>query len=154
MNYWLFKSEPDVFSIDDLRERPEQTEPWDGVRNYQARNFMRDEMRLGDLGLFYHSNCADVGVVGVVEIAREAHPDPTAFDPSSPCYDPKSSSDNPRWWLVSVRWRETFGRTVLLADIKAELKLQAMRLVQKGNRLSVMPVAQSEFDCICAMGRT
>ena len=154
MNHWLFKSEPDVFSIDDLRKRPDQTEPWDGVRNYQARNFMRDEMRLGDLGLFYHSNCAEVGVAGVVEIVRAAHPDSTAFDPSSPYYDPKSSPDNPRWWLVSVRWREAFARTVLLADIKAEPKLQDMRLVQKGNRLSVMPVAQAEFDRICAMGRT
>lgn len=152
MNYWLFKSEPDVFSIDDLKARPQHTEPWDGVRNYQARNFMRDEMRVGDLGLFYHSNCKDVGVVGVVEIVKEAHPDTTAFDKASPYYDAKSSPDNPRWMMVAVRWKETFNRTVLLAELKREAKLKNMRLIQRGNRLSVMPVAQDEFRHICKMG--
>ena len=151
MNYWLFKSEPDVFSIDDLKSRPAGTEPWDGVRNYQARNFMRDEMKKGDLGLFYHSNCAEVGVVGVIEIVKESHPDPTAFDPESHYYDPKSSPDNPRWMMVAVQWKETFADTVTLQAIKDQPELNAMRLVQKGNRLSVMPVSATEFSHICAM---
>jgi len=153
VKYWLFKSEPDVFSIDDLRARPQQTEPWDGVRNYQARNFMRDEMKVGDLGLFYHSNCADVGVVGVVEIVKEAHPDPTAFDEKSPYYDPKSSPDMPRWMMVAVKWKASFQRTVSLAELKQEAQLKDMRLVQRGNRLSVMPVTQAEFSHICKMAQ-
>ena len=153
MNYWLFKSEPSVFSIDDLKVCPKKTESWDGVRNYQARNFMRDEMKVGDLGLFYHSNCAQVGVVGVVEIVKEAHPDLTAFDESSPYFDSKSSPDNPRWIMVAVKWKESFKRTVLLVELKEEQKLKNMRLVQRGNRLSVMPVTKSEYMHICKMAK-
>jgi predicted RNA-binding protein with PUA-like domain len=151
--YWLFKSEPDEFSIRDLESRPQQTEPWDGVRNYQARNFMRDEMKCGDLALFYHSNCPETGVAGVCEITRESHPDPTSWEKGHKHYDEKSSPENPRWFMVAVTWRETFPRTVTLEEIKAHPKLQDMRIVQRGNRLSVTPVTKAEFDTICQLGR-
>lgn len=153
MKYWLFKSEPDVFSIEHLKKRPKKTEPWDGVRNYQARNFMRDEMKRGDLGLFYHSNCAEVGVVGVVEITKEAHPDYTSWDKKSKYYDPKSTEENPRWFMVSVTWKETFPRTVSLAELKEDPKLQDMRVVQKGSRLSITPVTKAEFNHICKLAK-
>jgi predicted RNA-binding protein with PUA-like domain len=152
-NYWLFKSEPDEFSIRDLESRPQQTESWDGVRNYQARNFMRDEMKCGDLALFYHSNCPETGVAGVCEITQESHPDPTSWEKGHKHYDEKSSPENPRWFMVAVTWRETFPRTVTLEEIKAHPKLQDMRIVQRGNRLSVTPVAKAEFDTICKLGR-
>ena len=151
--YWLFKSEPEEFSIEDLAKRPKQTEHWDGVRNYQARNFMRDEMKVGDLGLFYHSNCDTVGVVGVCEITREAYPDPTSWEKGHKHFDEKSSPDNPRWIMVDVTWKETFPRTVSLDEIKAHPKLQEMRVAQRGNRLSITPVAKAEFDKICQLGR-
>ncbi|MEM8549158.1 MAG: EVE domain-containing protein [Verrucomicrobiota bacterium] len=151
--YWLFKSEPEEFSIQDLKARPKQTESWDGVRNYQARNFMRDEMKVGDLGLFYHSNCDAVGVVGVCEITQEAHPDHTAWDKKNKHYDEKSSPENPRWMMVAVTWKETFPRTVTLDEIKAHPKLQEMRVAQRGNRLSITPVTKAEFDTIAKLGR-
>ncbi len=147
-NYWLFKSEPGEFSIEDLRKRPKQTESWDGVRNYQARNFMRDEMKCGDLALFYHSNCDAVGVVGVCEITQESHPDPTAWEKGNKHFDEKSSPENPRWFMVAVTWKETFPRTVTLDEIKAHPKLQEMRVAQRGNRLSITPVAKAEFELI------
>lgn len=151
--YWLFKSEPDEFSIDDLAARPRQTESWDGVRNYQARNFMRDEMTCGDLGLFYHSNCDAVGVAGVCEITRESHPDHTAWDKKNKHYDEKSTEENPRWFMVAVTFKEKFKRTVTLDEIKAHPRLQQMRVAQRGNRLSITPVAKAEFDLICKLGR-
>ncbi len=151
-NNWLMKSEPDTFSLEDLAARPGGREPWDGVRNYQARNFMRDEMRVGDPVLFYHSNCASPGVVGLAEVASRPYPDPTAFDPSSDYYDPKSSPDNPRWILVDVRFVARFERVVTLREMRAEPALEGMRILQKGNRLSITPVAPEEFALIATMG--
>ncbi|RME35141.1 MAG: EVE domain-containing protein [Gammaproteobacteria bacterium] len=151
MNYWLMKSEPTEFSIDDLAARPDRREPWDGVRNYQARNFMRDAMRVGDLAFFYHSNCEPPGIVGIVRIASEARPDPTAFDPRDKHYDPKSDPDDPRWWLVEVEFVEKFGRPVTLAALKSRPELADMQLVKRGNRLSVMPVEPRHWDIIRKM---
>jgi predicted RNA-binding protein with PUA-like domain len=148
MRYWLMKSEPDEFGIDDLACRPQQREPWTGVRNYQARNFLR-AMRKGDLAFFYHSSCAVPGVAGVVEITREAFPDPTQFDPASDYHDPASSADNPRWFCVEVGLRRKLPRVITLAEIKAHSKqLQGLVLLRPGNRLSVLPVDKSHWDFI------
>jgi predicted RNA-binding protein with PUA-like domain len=153
MAHWLMKSEPDVFGIDDLAARPGQTEPWDGVRNYQARNMMRDEMTLGDQIFFYHSNCAEPGIVGIMEVAREGYPDHTAFDPQSRYHDPKSDPDNPRWFMVDVRYVRRLERTITLAELKqhAEGALEGMALVRKGNRLSVMPVSDDQWAFILSL---
>lgn len=151
MNYWLFKSEPEEFSIDDLKRKRSKTEHWDGVRNYQARNFMRDEMKIGDLGFFYHSNCDVPGIVGIVEIVREGYVDHTAFDPDDKHFDPKSDPDKPRWFMVDVKFVERFAETISLQELKTNPKLADMRLVQKGNRLSVMPVEKKEWNAILKM---
>ena len=151
MAYWLMKSEPEEFSIDDLRSRPKKTEPWDGVRNYQARNFMRDQMKKGDLVLFYHSNCEVPGVVGIAKVVREGYPDPTAFDPEDKHYDPKSDPENPRWFLVDVQYVRRTKRTIPLAELKANPALEGMALVRKGNRLSVMPVEPGHWEAVLAM---
>ncbi len=150
MAYWLMKSEPDVFGIDDLRARPAQTEPWDGVRNYQARNMLRNEMRIGDEILFYHSNCEVPGVAGIAEVASEARPDSTAFDPEAKYFDPKSDPENPRWWLVDVRYVRHLNRTIPLQELKqhADGPLADMPLVRKGNRLSIMPVTPEQWSFI------
>lgn len=150
---WLIKSEPDEFSIEDLAKRPRQSEPWTGVRNYQARNFMRDEMRSGDPILFYHSNCAEPGVVGLAEVASPPYPDPTAFDSGSPYFDSKSSAEDPRWLLVDVRLREIFPATVTLAQMKSDPALAEMLILRRGNRLSITPVGPEHFDHITALGR-
>lgn len=152
MQYWLMKSEPSVFSIDDLARRPRRTDHWEGVRNYQARNFLRS-MRKGDQVLFYHSSCAEPGVVGVAEIVREAYPDSTAFDPESAYYDPKSDPENPRWVMVDVRYRRKFAHTVTLKALKAQSRLRDMRLLQRGNRLSVMPVTKQQWSVIEKMAQ-
>jgi predicted RNA-binding protein with PUA-like domain len=149
--YWLMKSEPDEFSIDDLKLRPGRTEPWDGVRNYQARNMIRDDMAVGDLAFFYHSNCEVPGIVGIMTIASAPYPDPTAFDPVDKHYDPKSDPDNPRWYLVDVRFRRKLKRTITLAELKEKKPLRGMKLLQKGNRLSVMPVTKKEWDYILGL---
>lgn len=151
--YWLMKSEPAVFSLDDLRARPRSTDHWDGVRNYQARNFLC-EMKKGDLVLFYHSNCELPGVAGIATVVREAYPDHTAFDPSSRYYDPKSRMDRPRWFMVNVRWEEKFRQTVTLQEMRAASELRGMKVLQKGQRLSVMPVTQREFEKIRIMGNS
>lgn len=151
--YWLMKSEPSVFSIDDLKNSPGQTTHWDGVRNYQARNYMRDEMKTGDLVLFYHSNAEPNAVAGMAEIVKEAYPDFTAFDPEDKHYDPKSKKDNPSWMMVDIKFVEKFSNPVTLSWIKENSKLQKMRLVQRGNRLSVMPVTKPEFDEIVKAGK-
>lgn len=148
MNYWLIKSEPQVFGFDDLMNAPDQTTPWDGVRNYQARNFMRDEMKRGDKILYYHSNTKPPGVVGIAEVASEPYPDPTQFDKQSNYYDEKASRDEPRWILVDVKGTEKLSRLVTLDEIKGDKRLADMRLVQRGNRLSVMPVTKKEFELI------
>ncbi len=151
--YWLGKSEPSTYSIDDLANEKDQITQWEGVRNYQARNFMRDEMKLGDKFLFYHSNTDPVGVVGVCEVVKESYPDFFAFDPESKYFDPKSSPDNPRWFMVDVKLLEKFPATVSLSDIKENPLLKNMRLVQKGNRLSVMPLDKHEFEEIIKMSK-
>ncbi|MEO0794990.1 MAG: EVE domain-containing protein [Verrucomicrobiota bacterium] len=151
--YWLMKSEPDAFSLEDLSNCPNQTEPWDGIRNYQARNFMRDEMQVGDGILFYHSRCKTPGVVGLAEVVGEAIPDPSAWDPKSNYFDEKASPDNPRWCMVTVKYVETFPDTLSLDEIKADSKLSEMRVAQRGNRLSITPVTKSEFDRVCKLAR-
>lgn len=148
MNYWLMKSEPDAFSIQDLQKRPKKTENWDGVRNYQARNFMRDDMKKGDLVLFYHSSCKDVGVAGIAKIVKESYPDHTQFDPKSKYFDAKASEDNPRWFMVDVKWVETFKEVIPLKLLKECKELKDMHLVKKGTRLSIQPVTEKEFKFI------
>ena len=149
MNYWLMKSEPSVFGIDDLAARPKKTEPWDGVRNYQARNMMRDTMRRGDLVFLYHSNCAPPGIVGIMEVVREGYPDPTQFDPRSKYHDPKSDPDAPRWYLVDVRLKKRFKRMVPLAELRERAEtLGDFALLRKGSRLSVMPVEKATWERI------
>lgn len=152
MRYWLLKSEPDAFSFDDLKACPKRTEPWDGIRNYQVRNFMRDEMMPGDLGFFYHSSCPEPGIPGVIEIASESRPDESAFDPKSKYHDPKSDPDNPRWLLVDVRWKTDFERFVPLTELREQAKLEEMLILRRGNRLSVTPVEKPHFDFICKLG--
>lgn len=147
-NYWLMKSEPSCFSIDDLQNAPHQTSPWDGVRNYQARNYMRNQMKIGDLVFFYHSNCNPPGIAGIAEVASEAYPDHTAFDPHHEHYDPKSNITNPRWYMVDIRFKEKFNHLLTLAELKLHRELSAMTLLQKGNRLSVMPVNKTEWRFI------
>ena len=148
MHYWLFKSEPDIFGIDHLREMPGKKDHWDGVRNYQARNMIRDEMRKGDLGFFYHSSCPVPGIVGTVTIVSDPYPDHTALDPDAKYYDPKATAENPRWFMVDVRYKKKFRDVITLDVLKANRKLANMRLVQKGNRLSVMPVMADEWKII------
>lgn len=152
MKHWLMKSEPDAFSIDDLKNSPGGTAPWDGVRNYQARNFMR-EMSPGDLAFFYHSSCARPGIVGIMEVVRRAYPDSTAFDPGEDHYDPKSSPDNPRWYMVDVRYKRPTRRVIALTELKQHPELASMTLLRRGNRLSVMPVSASEWRYILDMER-
>ena len=149
-NYWLMKSEPDEFSIDDLVEAKKQVTPWVGVRNYQARNYMRDEMRIGDRALFYHSSCPEPGIAGIVEIAKLAHPDVSQFDAKSPYYDPKSTRDDPRWWNVDVKLvRKT--RLLSLAQMRAAPALSTMITLRKGNRLSITPVSPAEWKAVSEM---
>ena len=138
MAYWLMKSEPDVYGIDDLKR--DKVEPWDGIRNYQVRNMFRDQMKVGDLAFFYHSNCKPPAVVGIMTIASEAYPDHTQFDPKSRYYDAKSDKENPRWLLVDVKYKRKLKREITLQELKENKKLEDFRLNQKGNRLSVIPV--------------
>lgn len=146
------KSEPSVYSIEDLRR--DRRAGWDGVRNYQARNFMRDGMRVGDLVLFYHSNADPTGVAGLARVCREAYPDPTAFDPKSVYFDPRSKPDDPAWVMVEVEHVESFDRVVPLAELKARRELAEMAVVQRGMRLSVQPVEPAEFRVVLAMARS
>ncbi len=148
MHYWLMKSEPDAFGIDDLQARPKQTEHWDGVRNYQARNMLRDQMKKGDLAFFYHSNCKEPGIVGIVEIVRQAYPDFTALDPENPHFDPKSTPEAPRWYMVDVRFRKRFKRTITLTELKNHHALTELLLLRKGNRLSIMPISAEAWNYI------
>jgi predicted RNA-binding protein with PUA-like domain len=147
MQYWLMKSEPDEFSIDDLLAAPGRRTAWSGVRNYQARNFMRDGMKRGDGVLFYHSSCAEPGVAGLAEVASDAYPDETQFDRNSPYYDPKATRTAPRWYNVDVRGvRKT--RLVPLAELRARRPLAKMWLLRPGNRLSITPVSAAEWRAI------
>lgn len=151
MNYWLMKSEPDVFGIQDLQKK--KRSGWDGVRNYQARNYMRDGMKKGDLVLFYHSNAEPPGVAGIARVAKESHPDPTQFDKKSEYYDAKATAEKPIWMMVEVEFVEEFPRVVTLDRLKQEKALAQMPLVRKGTRLSVMPVSEKEWDAILRMAR-
>lgn len=145
MNYWLMKSEPDEASIDDLRRAGAL--PWTGVRNYQARNFMRDAMRIGDGVLFYHSSCAEPGIAGLAEVCSAAYPDATQFDPASPYFDPKSKPEAPRWVHVDVRWRET-TRLLSLKAMREAPELASMGVLQRGSRLSITPVTPAEWQAV------
>ncbi len=146
MACWLMKSEPDVYSIDDLQR--DGQEMWDSIRNYQARNMMRDDMRIGDPIFFYHSSCKEPGVVGIAEVASKPYPDPVQFDKQSRYFDAKSDPDNPRWILVDVKFVRKLKRNVTLTEIKAEKSLADMILTRKGNRLSIMPVEKKHWDKI------
>ena len=145
MNYWLMKSEPDEFSIDALAKR--KSEPWSGVRNYQARNYIR-QMRAGDGVLFYHSSCAEPGIVGIASVVAAAYPDPTQFDPRSDYFDAKSTREAPRWSLVDVKFKRKLKRTIALTELKDREQLRGLALIRPGNRLSVLPVTQPQWDFI------
>lgn len=150
MNYWLMKSEPTCFSIQDLAKRPQQIEPWDGVRNYQARNFLK-AMKKGDLAFFYHSSCPIPGIVGIIKITNTAYPDKTALDAQNHHYDPKSTTSKPRWLSVDVQLLRIFKSIISLAELKNQTSLKEMRLLQKGNRLSVMPLTPYEWQHIMSL---
>jgi predicted RNA-binding protein with PUA-like domain len=151
MNYWLMKSEPDVFGIDDLKNAPGKTEPWDGVRNFQARNMMRDDMNTGDLAFLYHSNCKEPGIAGIMEIVRGGYPDMTAFDPDAKYFDPKSDPANPRWYRVDVRFVRKLKRIITLSELKERAEVIGLPLVRRGNRLSVMPVSRQQWEFILTL---
>ena len=149
MTYWLMKSEPDAYSIDDLER--DGREKWDGIRNYQARNMMRDDMKIGEEIFFYHSNCKEPGIVGVARVASAPYPDPTQFDKKSKYHDAKSSADNPRWCLVDVEFVRKLTRNITLTELKAQKTLADMILTRKGNRLSIMPVAKRHWNKILSL---
>lgn len=151
MKYWLLKTEPETFSIDDLARAKQQTTCWDGVRNYQARNFLRDQLKRGDLCFIYHSSDQPPGIVGLAEVVREGYPDPTAFDPRSPYYDERSQPDNPRWYMVDVKLKQKFSAKITLDALRETKGLQGMELLRKGSRLSVQPVTERQFAIIMAL---
>ncbi len=151
MQYWIMKTEPNTFSIDDLKTSPKKTSPWDGVRNYQARNFMRDQMKLGDIILIYHSSCKEIGLAGIAKVVKESYPDHTALDESGKYFDPKSSKDNPRWFMVDVKWIKTFKRIISLTELKAHKDLNNLILTKKGNRLSIMPLLEKDYETIISL---
>ncbi|NBO38685.1 EVE domain-containing protein [bacterium] len=150
--YWLMKTEPDVFSLQDLTARPGQRELWDGVRNYQARNFMTNDMKVGDLVLFYHSNADPSGVAGIAEIIEPALPDPSAWDKNSEYFDPKSTPEQPRWFCVAVGKPQLFKNFISLDELRTHAALQEMLVLKRGQRLSIQPVTPQEFDYVCALG--
>ena len=152
MKHWLMKSEPDEMSIDDLAKLPRKTSPWTGVRNYTARNFMRDAMSVGDLAFFYHLSCPEPGVAGIVRVASAAHPDPTQFDAKSDYYDPKSTRENPRWMCVDVAFVEK-TRLVPIAEMRAAKALDKMVTLQRGNRLSITPVTDGEWEAVVKLAK-
>ncbi|MBE1286388.1 MAG: EVE domain-containing protein [Alteromonadaceae bacterium] len=153
MRYWLFKTEPDSFSIDDLAHRPDGTEGWDGVRNYQARNFMRDQMNVNDLAFIYHSSCKVPGIAGLAKVSQTALVDPTQFEPESKYYDPKATLEQPRWHMVALTFVEKFNQVLPLSMIKQQPNITELGLVQKGARLSIMPVAPNEFEWLLELAR-
>jgi predicted RNA-binding protein with PUA-like domain len=153
MNYWLFKSEPDAFSIDDLAAAPKQTSAWDGVRNFQARNMLRDSIKKGDEAFFYHSSCAVPGIAGIVSIVKGGYPDVSAFDPKHHHYDADSKRETPRWFVVDVKLQRKFPRIITLEELRAHAgkRLHEFVLLRRGNRLSVMPIAQKDWDFILTL---
>jgi predicted RNA-binding protein with PUA-like domain len=150
-NYWLLKSEPEVFSIANLEAAPKKTTCWDGVRNYQARNYLRDQMKTGDQVFFYHSNAEPPAIAGIAEVVKEGYPDHTAFDPDDHHYDPKSKRDNPSWYMVDIKHVKTFKEPIGLDKLRAIPALADMVLLQKGSRLSVQPVSESQWKLICQL---
>jgi predicted RNA-binding protein with PUA-like domain len=153
MNHWLLKSEPDSFSIDDLGKAPKQTTMWDGVRNFQARNMLRDSMKKGDLAFFYHSSCDVPGIAGIVSVVREGYPDVSAFDPKNHHYDADSKKDAPRWYTVDLKLVRKLERVITLDELRkyADKKLREFVLLRRGNRLSVMPVAKKDWDFVLGL---
>ena len=153
MKHWLLKSEPGEFSIDDLAAAPGKTTAWDGVRNFQARNFIRDGMKTGDLAFFYHSSCAEPGIAGIVKITRAAWPDETAFDRTNVHFDADSTRENPRWYVVDVRLERKFAHVLTLEKLKqhAASSLDSLALLKRGNRLSVMPITEREWNFILTL---
>ena len=149
MQYWLMKSEPDTYSIDDLQSFG--VDHWDGIRNYQVRNFFRDQMQVGDQAFFYHSNCKEPGIVGTMEIVSKAYSDHTAFDPSEKYFDSKSDPENPRWLMVDVRYIRHLNRMITLAELRQQKQIADMKLLQRGNRLSVLPLSKMEWQYILEM---
>jgi predicted RNA-binding protein with PUA-like domain len=150
MNYWLLKTEPETFGIRHLEALPNQVTAWEGVRNYQARNLLRDCLQEGDLAFFYHSSCKVPGIAGIVKVVRSGYPDISAFDPNSHYYDPKSLQENPRWYVVDVKLVQKFRRIIPLAELRRLVPLRQMVLLKTGNRLSVMPVTEQEWQTILA----
>jgi len=150
MKYWLMKSEPSTFSIDDLAKAPKQTTCWDGVRNYQVRNMMRDEMSVGDLAFMYHSSCEQPGIAGVIEVVKRGYPDATAFDSKHDHYDAASKPDTPRWYMVDVRLKQRFSRVISLDELRrhAAKQLHEMQILKRGNRLSITPITATEWKFI------
>ena len=149
MQYWLMKSEPDTYSIDDLQSFG--VDHWDGIRNYQVRNFFRDQMQVGDQAFFYHSNCKEPGIVGTMEIVSKAYPDHTAFDPSEKYFDSKSDPETPRWLMADVRYIKHLNRMITLAELRQQKQIADMKLLQRGNRLSVLPLSKMEWQYILEM---
>ena len=149
MQYWLMKSEPDTYSIDDLQSFG--VDHWDGIRNYQVRNFFRDQMQVGDQAFFYHSNCKEPGILGTMEIVSKAYPDHTAFDPSEKYFDSKSDPENPRWLMVDVRYIRHLDRMITLGELRQQKQIADMKLLQRGNRLSVLPLSKMEWQYILEM---
>ncbi len=150
MKYWLMKSEPGDFSVDDLASAQNQTDCWDGIRNYQVRNMMRDDMRRGDLAFLYHSNCPQPGIVGIMTVARESYPDHTAFDPNDKHFDPKSDRNNPRWFMIDVKLKRKLNRIIELCELRkhADKQLKGLALLNRGNRLSIVPVTDKQWRFI------
>lgn len=151
MSFWLLKSEPETFGIDDLAARPGGVEPWDGVRNYQARNMLRDQMQVGDQAFFYHSNCPEPGIAGLMSIVRAGYPDDTAFESTSRYFDPSGDPAQPRWYRVDVRFERKLRRPIPLSELKTYPELANLALLRKGNRLSVMPVSAAEWEFILSL---
>lgn len=151
MNYWLMKSEPDAFGIDDLYRCPRRREHWDGVRNYQARNMLRDQMKVGDRAFFYHSNCEQPGVAGIVKIVKAGYPDCMAGNPESKYYDPKHDPERPRWYMVDVEFERKLKRVITLQELKACAALNDFSLLRRGNRLSILPVSKAQWEFILGL---
>jgi predicted RNA-binding protein with PUA-like domain len=156
MAYWLMKTEPTSFSVEDLERAPRKTTTWDGVRNYQARNMLRDQMKIGDQAFLYYSNCDEPGIVAIVEIVEEGYPDPTAFDRKHHHYDPQSDPDKPRWFMVDVQLQRRLKRMITLKELReyATTRLKGMMLLRTGNRLSVTPVSAAHWKFILSLDRT
>jgi predicted RNA-binding protein with PUA-like domain len=154
MNYWLMKTEPGTYSIDSLAAMTDRTDRWEGIRNYQARNMLRNDMKKGDLAFIYHSSCVRIGIAGIIKIVRAAYPDATAFDPNIKYFDAKSDPDNPRWFMVDVCLVRKFSRIITLQELKQEKNLQGMRVLARGNRLSIMPVESEHWQYIIRLEKS